>query len=90
MSLADFVKHLSNTNICKYRDNAAAVYAFKNQPVPELNVFEFEIDQAFLQKPSTLAILVNQMGDRLSKRRGKEFEPSWFSIIVAKKSENNN
>lgn len=44
MNLDDFVQNLSNTNVCKYRDNTQAVYAFKNKPVPELNVFEFTID----------------------------------------------
>lgn len=89
MNLQDYMRNMTYTNICKYRDNAEAVYAFKNQPVPEANVFEFEIDQSYFNKPSTLAILVNQMGDRLRKRRGKEFEPSWFSIIIARKSEGN-
>jgi hypothetical protein len=39
-----------------------------------------------------LEILVNQMGDRLTRRKrkiGLQFDPSWFSIILARINEDN-
>lgn len=91
MSLEEYLQLISYTNICKYNDDDVYSYAFKNKPVPELNFFEFDIDQAFLTKNSGgFDILVNQMGERLKyrKRADKklEFDPSWFSIMLCRKN----
>ena len=59
MTLQDYLKHFSNTNICKYNDDSQAYYAFKNQPVPPLNFFEFEIEEDFAGNNVSLDILVN-------------------------------
>jgi len=83
MTLQDYLKNFSNTNICKYNDDSQAYYAFKNQPVPPLNFFEFQIEEDFAGNNVSLDILVNQMGDRLKKRKGDgAFNASWFSIML--------
>jgi len=91
MTLQDYLKNFSNTNICKYSDDSQAYYAFKNQPVPPLNFFEFEIEQDFASKNVSLDILVNQMGNRLKKRNGDgAFNASWFSIMLIRQEGNSN
>jgi len=60
MNLDEFLNMFSFSNICKYNDSDVSSYAFKNKPVPELNFFEFEIDQAFVESNRNgIAVLVN-------------------------------
>lgn len=91
MELNDYLKFISYTNICKYNDDDIFSYGFKNSPVPELNFFEFVIDQSFINSnPSGFEILVNQLGERLKFRKrnkGFQFNPSWFSIMLCRKDE---
>ena len=87
ISLEDYLANFSFTNICKYNDDDCHSYAFKNKPVQEQNFFEFELDGNFQFGKWGLEILVNQMGDRLSRRKrldGTQFDPSWFSITLCR------
>lgn len=90
ISLEDYLKHFSFTNICKYNDDDCHSYAYKNKPVQEQNFFEFELGSDFQFGTWGLEILVNQMGDRLSRRKRKtgQFEPSWFSIMLCRVEDN--
>ena len=84
ISIDDFLRYFKCSNICKYNDDDVHSYTFRNQPVPQMNYFEFDIDASQANKP--LEILVNQMGDRLSNKKrqdGTEFDPSWFGITLA-------
>lgn len=81
ISLEDYLTNVSFTNICKIEDKEVS-YAFKNKPVPNLNFFKFCI-----KKEQSIDVLVNQMGDRLKFRKrknGREFIPSWISIMVCR------
>ena len=80
MPLDHYLAQFSTTNICKYNDDDIAFTIHKRKPVAQRTFFEFKLDQ-----PHSLEILLNQMGDRLSRRRrkdGTQFEPSWFNMTL--------
>ena len=65
ISFQDYMKHFVFTNICKYNDDDIHSSVIKTQPVPQQTVFEFELAQG----APGFNILVNQMGDRLKRRK---------------------
>ena len=80
MPLDHYLTQFTTTNICKYNDDDIAFTIHKMKPVAQRTFFEFKLDQ-----PHSLEILLNQMGNRLSRGRrkdGTQFEPSWFNMTL--------
>ena len=78
--LAHYLASFTATNICKYNDDDVHSTIHKRKPVAPKTYFEFKLDQG-----QALEVLLNQMGDRLGRRKrkdGTQFEPSWFNMTL--------
>lgn len=86
ISLEDFLQNLSNTYICKYDDDDKFTKIVRKTQA-ERSVYEFELKDDFIYDQWSLEILVNQLGDRISRRKrqdGSQFDPSWFEIMLCR------